>query len=141
MGESYQKLLHIILKTEQMCMRFWKSLVELAQSKNETIVRHLSYNLPGILKLSAPLYKVDALCDVYVELFYQSVSDKLLLASYFHEIARLFPKKSTELKELVYWMFGELFEEDDPSEEALKIIYKLLQHLPAFTLKFLSLWK
>lgn len=76
----------------------------------------MAYNLPGILLLSSSLYKVDPVCDVYVELFYQPVTNKLLLSSYFQEIARLFPNKFNDLKEVVYWMFNELFEEEDPYE-------------------------
>jgi hypothetical protein len=34
MGETYEKLQNIILKSEQNSMRFWKSLIEVAQSKN-----------------------------------------------------------------------------------------------------------
>jgi hypothetical protein len=109
MGEAYEKLLNIILKNESNCIRFWKSLIELSQSKNERVINNLAYNLPGILLLSSHLYKVDPVCDVYIELFYQPLTNKLLLASYFHEIAKLFPSKSHDLKELVYWMLNELF--------------------------------
>ncbi len=66
LGEAYEKLLHIILRSEHNCIRFWKSLVELSQSKSERVLNNLAYNLPGILALSAPLYRVDPLCDVYV---------------------------------------------------------------------------
>jgi hypothetical protein len=86
--------------------------VELSQSKSERILNNLAYNLPGVLALSAPLYRVDPLCDVYAELFYQPLANKLLLASYFHEVAKLFPAKAADLRDLLYWMFGELFEEE-----------------------------
>lgn len=32
--------------------------------------------------------------------------------SYFHEIAFLYPQKKESLKELVYWIFGELFDQE-----------------------------
>jgi len=95
MGEVYQKLLNVILKNEDNCVKFWKSLIEVSQSKNEKILNNFIYNLPGILILSAPLYKVDPICDIYVELFYEAASNKLLLASYFHEMVRLFPSKKS----------------------------------------------
>lgn len=66
MGEAYEKLLNIILKNENNCIRFWKSLIEISQSKNERVINNLAYNLPGILVLSSQLYKVDPICDVYV---------------------------------------------------------------------------
>jgi hypothetical protein len=66
MGESYEKLLNIILKNENNCIRFWKSLIEISQSKNERVINNLAYNLPGILLLSSSLYKVDPVCDVYI---------------------------------------------------------------------------
>jgi hypothetical protein len=131
LGEAYEKLLHIILRSEHNCVRFWKSLVELSQSKHERVLNNLAYSLPGVLTLSAPLYRVDPLCDVYVELFYQPLANKLLLASYFHELARLFPSKAAELRDLLYWVFGELFEEEEPCEEAVRIVLKLVQNLPA----------
>lgn len=56
------------------------------------------YNLPGILKISAALYKVDPLCDIYMDLYYSPISNKMLLASYYHEMVCLFPAKSNELK-------------------------------------------
>jgi len=59
--------------------------------------------------LSAPLHKVDPICDVYIHLFYEAESDKLLLASYFHQMVKLFPSKYHELREVVDWMFNELF--------------------------------
>lgn len=59
--------------------------------------------------ISSPIYKVDPICEVYMELFYQPLSNKALLSSYFHEIAKMFPSKSNDLKEVVYWMFNELF--------------------------------
>jgi hypothetical protein len=65
-------------------VRFWRSLIELSQSKNDKIINHLAYNLPGVLALTAPVLKVDAMCEVYIELFYQTHSNKILLASYFH---------------------------------------------------------
>lgn len=34
MGEAYQKLQNVILRSEAHCVKFWKSLVELSQSKN-----------------------------------------------------------------------------------------------------------
>ena len=61
-------------------------------------MNNLIYNLYGILKISAPYHKVDPLCDIYISLFYSSISNKLLLASYYHEMAILFKSKSGELK-------------------------------------------
>lgn len=84
LGEAYQKLLNCILGNESLCLRFWKSLIELSLSKHEKVINNLVYNLPGILILSASHYKVEALCDVYIELFYQPTSNKILLAGYFH---------------------------------------------------------
>ena len=94
--------------------------------------------MPGILTLSAPLYRVDPLCDIYVELFYQPLANKLLLASYFHEVAKLFPSKAVDLRDLLYWMMGELFEEEDPCEDAIRIVNKMLQHLHSFHSLFLD---
>ena len=42
------------------------------------------YNLPGILTLASPFHKVDPICDIYIDLFYNPKSDKMVLASYFH---------------------------------------------------------
>ena len=84
MGDSYQKLQHVILRSETHCIRFWKSLVELSQSKNERILNNLIYNLPGILSLASPYHKVDPLCDIYIDLFYNAKSNKVVLSSYFH---------------------------------------------------------
>ena len=64
------------------------------------------YNLPGILSLAAPFHRVDPLCDIFVELFYNPKANKLLLTSYFHEMAKLFPAKWNELKDLFYWMLN-----------------------------------
>lgn len=58
LGQTYQKLLNCILGNETLCLRFWKSLIELSLSKNEKVINNLVYNLPGILVLSAPHYKV-----------------------------------------------------------------------------------
>lgn len=58
MGQAYQKLLHVVLRSEHLSVRFWKSLIELSQSKHEQLLHNLVYNLPGLLLLSAPLYKV-----------------------------------------------------------------------------------
>ena len=70
------------------------------------MLNNLAYNLPGVLALSSPLYRVDPLCDVYIELFYQPATNKLLLASYFHEVARLFTAKAAYLRDLLYWIFA-----------------------------------
>jgi hypothetical protein len=64
------------------------------------------YNLPGILILAAPYHRVDPLCDLFVELFYNPKVNKIVLAAYFHEMVRLFPSKWGELKDLVYWMMN-----------------------------------
>lgn len=137
MGEAYQKLLNIILKNETNCIRFWKSLIELSQSKNQRILNNLIYNLPGILILAAPLHRVDPICDIYIELFYEPLTDKLLLASYFHEMVKLFPSKWAELKEVAFWMFQELFEDADPMEDNIRILLKLFQNLGECKLLFL----
>lgn len=110
MGPAYQKLLHSVLSSESLCLRFWKSLIELSTSKNQTILNNLVYNLPGILSLTFPLHKIDSMCDVYVELLYHPQSNKIVLGGYFHEMAKMFPSKWGELKEVAYWMFGELTE-------------------------------
>ena len=126
MGEAYQKLQAVILRSEGLCVRFWKSLVELSQSRNEKILNNLVYNLPGILTLAAPYHRVDPLCDIYIELFYHPLADKLRLASYFGVMVRLFPSKGGELKDLLSWMLGELLETDSASDEAIKITGKIL---------------
>lgn len=66
----------------------------------------MAFNLPGILALAAPYHRVDPLCDIYIDLFYNPRSDKLLLASYFHEMVRLFPSKWADLRELFFWMIS-----------------------------------
>lgn len=98
MGEAYQKLQQAILRNENHCLRFWKSLVELSQTKNDKILNNMVFNLPGILILAAPYHKVDPLCDIFIDLFYNPKSDKLVLASYFHEMVKLFPSKWTDLR-------------------------------------------
>lgn len=87
------QLENVILKSDVNCIRFWKSVVELAQSKDERILQNLVYNLPGILSLASFNYSVDPICDVYVEMFYDSNIEKMTLAAYFHEMVRIFPKK------------------------------------------------
>lgn len=62
MGEIYEKLQGIILKSEVHCLKFWKSLIEVAESKNEKILNNFIYNLPGILLLSKKFHRVDAVC-------------------------------------------------------------------------------
>ncbi len=66
------------------------------------------YNLPGILILAAPYHRVDPLCDIFIELFYNPRTNKMVLASYFHEMVKLFPSKKLDLRELFYWMMSEL---------------------------------
>lgn len=70
------------------------------------------YNLPGILLLSSKFHSTEPLVDVYCELFYEPLVNKITLMSYFHEIAFLYPQKKESLKELVYWIFGELFDQE-----------------------------
>ena len=70
----------------------------------------MAFNLPGVLSLATPFHRVDPLCDVYIDLFYNPKSNKTLLASYFHEMVDLFQSKSRDLKELFYWMLQELLE-------------------------------
>jgi len=106
MGETYQKLQHVLLKNEPHCIRFWKSLVELSQSKDEKVLNNLIYNLPGILTLASTYHRVDPICDIYIDLFYNPKSNKITLASYFHEMVRLFPSKWVELRDLLYWMLS-----------------------------------
>ena len=93
MGETYQKLQNIILKSESNSIRFWKSFIEVAQTKNEKIINNFIFNLPGILQISKKNYRVDALCEVYAELFFHPDSDTLLLVSYLHEMVKMFPSK------------------------------------------------
>ena len=112
------------------CVRFWRSLVELSQSKNENILNNMVYNLPGILMLAAPYHKVDPLCDIYIDLFYNSKSNKLVLASSFHEMVKLFSSKWSDLKELFYWMLNELLEDNVQYDEAIKITTKIIVRLP-----------
>lgn len=64
------------------------------------------YNLPGILILAAPYHKVDPICDIFIDLFYNPKSDKLVLASYYYEMVNLFPSKWADLRELFYWMLN-----------------------------------
>lgn len=54
-----------------------------------------------------------------------------MLMSFFHEIVFLYPHKKEELKEVVYWIFGELFEEEeeDFDIEAIKIVNSLIKNL------------
>lgn len=108
MGPTYEKLLGVIMRKEEHCMAFWRAVVELSQSRNEAILNNLVYNLPGILSLAAPMHRVDPLCDIYAELFYSPIANKLTLASYYHIMAQLFPSKADNLKELLYWMMNEL---------------------------------
>lgn len=110
MGEAYEKLINIIMKSESNCTRFWRSLVELAQCRNERIINNLIYNLPGILLLSSKFHKTDPLVEVYCELFYEPLANKVTLMSFFHELVFLYPHKRNELKEVVYWVMGELFD-------------------------------
>lgn len=112
MGTTFQKLQNIILKNETQCLRFWKSFIEIAESKNEQIINNFIYNLPGILLLSKKYHRVDPLCDVYAELFYHSQSDTFMLVSYFHEMAKMFPSKKNILRETVFSFFSEVFEEN-----------------------------
>ena len=129
MGSTYEKLLAVIMRKEEYCLAFWKAVVELSQNKNETILNNFIYSLPGILTLAAPLHKVDPLCDVYVELFYSPIANKLTLASYYHEMAQLFPSKADPLKDLLYGMLNELFEDPEPEEESIRVIHKIMSNL------------
>lgn len=94
MGEVYQKLQGVILLSEANCIRFWKSLIELAQTRSEKLLNRLLYSLYGILSLASPHHRVDPLCDLYIALFHSPVPDKLLLSAYFHRMALLFPNKA-----------------------------------------------
>lgn len=46
-------------------------------------------------------------------------------------MAKLFPSKVADLRDLLYWMMAELFEEEEPCEDAIRIVNKMLQHLPS----------
>ena len=120
----------MILRNEVYCLRFWRSLIELSQSKNEKILNLMAFNLPGVLTLAAPYHRVDPLCDIYIDLFYNSKSNKILLTSYFHEMVALFPSKGKDLKELFFWMLQELLEENVLCEEAIRITGKIIAWLP-----------
>lgn len=84
MGEIFQKLQGIIFNNENNCTRFWKSFIELSTTKNEKILNNYLYNFCGILLLSAQYMKLDPICELYINFFYSSSTDKLLLVSYFH---------------------------------------------------------
>jgi hypothetical protein len=129
MGEVYQKLQGVILQSEANCTRFWKSLIELAQTRNEKLLNSLLYNLYGILVLAAPHHRVDPLCDLYLALFYSPLSDKLLLASYFHRMANLFPAKAGELREVFMWMLGEVLAGEELADDAFRIIGTIISNL------------
>ncbi len=96
------------------------------------------FNLPGILLLAAPYHKVDPLCDIYIDLFYNPKSNKLTLASCFHEMVKLFPSKWHDLKELFYWMVGQLLEDDGSNEDSIKITHKIMIKLSNIKQMFLS---
>jgi hypothetical protein len=51
--------------------------------------------------------------------------------SFFHEIVFLYPHKKNDLKEVIYWILGELFDEDeeDYDIEAIKIINSFIKNL------------
>ena len=59
-------------------------MIEVAESKNEKILNNFIFNLPGILLLTKKYHRVDSLCEVYAELFFNPDADTLLLVSYFH---------------------------------------------------------
>jgi hypothetical protein len=87
------------------------------------------YSIPGILLLASPHHRVDPLCDIYCELYYNPKTNKLLLAGYFHEMVKLFPTKWGDLKDLVYWMLSELLEDDSACDDAVKITNKIMSRL------------
>jgi len=72
--------------------------------------------LYGVLSLAAPHHKVDPLCEVYIALFYSPLSDKALLATYFHRMALLFPNKTTDLREVLMWMLGEVLSGEEVAD-------------------------
>ena len=88
------------------------------------------YNLPGILILAAPYHRVDPLCDIFIDLFYNPKTNKTVLASCFHEMVKLFPSKGSDLKDLFYWMLNELLEDNVQYDEAIKITNKIIIKLP-----------
>jgi len=53
-------------------------------------------------------------------------------------MVKLFPSKSSELKELFYWMLNELLEDDGVSEEAVKITSKVMSKMGDIKHIFLS---
>lgn len=129
MGETYHKLQGIILKSEHNCIKLWKSLIEVAESKNEKILNNFIFNLPGILLLAKNHHRVDPLCEVYTELFFNPDADSLLLASYFHEIAQMFPSRRRLLRDTAYNLFQEIFEEAEPAEDSVRIADCMFIHL------------
>ena len=102
------------------------------------MLKGLLYNLYGILSLAAPHHKVDPLCDVYVALFYSPLTDKTLLAAYFHKIALLFPNKMAELREVLIWMLGEVLSGDEIADDAFRIIGTILSNLHECVATFCS---
>jgi hypothetical protein len=80
------------------------------------LLNGLLYNLYGILSLAAPHHKVDPLCDVYIALFYSPLTDKALLAACFHRMALLFPNKTTDLREVLMWMLGEVLSGEEVAD-------------------------
>ena len=76
------------------------------------------------------MHRVDPICDIYAELYYSPIANKLTLASYYHIMAQLFTSKTENLKELLYWMMNELLEESEPPEDAIRVINKIVASLP-----------
>jgi hypothetical protein len=84
MGEIFQKLQGIIFNNENNSIKFWKSFIEISTTKNEKVMNNYLYNFCGTLCLSAQFIKLDPICELYINLFYSSLSDKLILVSYLH---------------------------------------------------------
>lgn len=101
-------------------------------------MNRLLYNLYGILSLAAPHHRVDALCDLYIALFYSPITDKLLLAAYFHRMAMLFPNKAGEMREVLIWMLNEILTGEDLADDAFRIIGIIISNLHESASNFLK---
>jgi hypothetical protein len=73
-----------------------------------------------------------------VSLFYSPLADKMLLASYFHRMAKLFPNKAAELREVLAWMLGEVLAGEELADDAFRIINLIISNLHECASAFLS---
>ena len=87
------------------------------------------FNLPGILLLAKKYHRVDPICELYAELFYNPEADTILLVSYFHEMAQMFLNKTKLLKDVAYGLLNEIFEEAEPSDDSIRIADCLFYNL------------